>query len=105
MVGHLWAQILAAIATICRQPLPDTSITTAWRLRGIATLARFRGRGLGKLVAEACLAHALQRGASVLWYSARMSAVGFYQSLGFEAFGDSFLLPEYSDESVNPNPR
>jgi ribosomal protein S18 acetylase RimI-like enzyme len=100
---HLGAFIegtLAAIATICFQSMPNSSDSGEWRLRGMATRDEFRRRGLGKRLTEECVAYAQSKRGSFVWCSARMSAVSFYDSLGFRAVaGEPFSLPEYSPES------
>jgi ribosomal protein S18 acetylase RimI-like enzyme len=64
----------------------------------MATLEEFRGRGLGKRLAERCVAHAVDGRGTVLWCSARIATVPFYRSLGFKEQGEGFHLPEYSGE-------
>ena len=98
---HLGAYVgadLVAIATICCEAMPGLLNATTWRLRGMATLDQFRGRGLGKNLAKSCISHAAKHGGTVVWCKARQSAVGFYCSLGFEEQGSPFPLPQYSDE-------
>lgn len=87
-----------AVATICREPMPEESNSNEWRLRGMATLEKFRGIGLGRCLAEKCFAHAANNGGILLWGSARISAATFYRSLGFKKQGKPFRLPEYSNE-------
>jgi GNAT superfamily N-acetyltransferase len=90
---------LAAVATVCPQPMPNSSETGEWRLRGMATWDTYRGIGLGKRLAQACLDYALSERGSLVWCSARLSAAGFYRSLGFEEVGGKpFSLLEYSRE-------
>jgi ribosomal protein S18 acetylase RimI-like enzyme len=98
---HLGAFVngqMAAVATVCHQSMPGTSMAGQWRLRGMATLEEFRGNGLGRRLAERCAAHAADCRGSLLWCSARMAAVPFYRSLGFEERGEKFHLPQYSSE-------
>jgi ribosomal protein S18 acetylase RimI-like enzyme len=98
---HLGAFVngrLAAVATVCHESMPGTSDAGEWRLRGMATLEQFRGRGFGKRLAERCVAHAADSQGTLLWCSTRMATVPFYRSLGFLEQGESFLLPEYSGE-------
>lgn len=90
--------LMTAVATVCRESMPATSMAGGWRLRGMATSEEFRGGGLGRCLAELCAAHAADRGGSLLWCSARIAAVPFYRSLGFEEHGEKFRLPEYSSE-------
>ena len=97
-VGAFVGQDLAGVATVCQESLPGTCCNTAWRLRGMATADEFRGRGIGKRLAEYCLAYVRSQGGALVWCSARLSAIGFYRSLGFEPDEKSFTLPEYSSE-------
>jgi GNAT superfamily N-acetyltransferase len=65
-----------------------------WRLRGMATRAGFRGRGLGGALVDACIAHARASGGTMMWCNARLKAADFYRRYGFEARGPVFELPE-----------
>lgn len=65
-----------------------------WRLRGMATLPEVRGQGYGKELVHACLRHARAEGGIRLWCNARVSALGFYEALGFVARGSEFAVPE-----------
>jgi GNAT superfamily N-acetyltransferase len=89
---------LASVATVCRERMPGFTTPDTWRLRGMATLARWRGNGLGKRLAERCIAHAAEHGGALLWCSARIGTAAFYRALGFNEHGEPFRLPEYSDE-------
>src|SRR5262249_15928136 len=98
-IGAFSNDELVAVATICAEPMPVNPDDGQWRLRGMATLDRFRGKGLGRRLTEACMAHARSEGGVLVRCSARCSAMGFYGSLGFvEDAGDPFILPEYSSE-------
>jgi ribosomal protein S18 acetylase RimI-like enzyme len=98
-VGAFVNGSLVSVATICREPMPNNSDAGEWRLRGMATVDNYRGKGLGKRLAEHCVAHALSEGGSLVWCSARVSAIGFYRSLGFEEQPvKPFSLPEYSQD-------
>jgi GNAT superfamily N-acetyltransferase len=66
----------------------------AWQLRGMATDDLFRGKGVGRaLLALAeqmlCDAGPIRQ----LWANARVPAVGFYQSLGWEVVSPEFEIP------------
>ncbi|MCA9525628.1 MAG: GNAT family N-acetyltransferase [Myxococcales bacterium] len=85
---------LVGIASIFLEP-PEYNVThpAAWRLRGMATLPEYRGKGLGRLLLTACLRHASAEGGRLAWCNARVSAIGFYRRLGFEQLGAVFELP------------
>ena len=87
---------LAAIASICREPIPGTISADQWRLRGMATMKEYQGFGFGRAVAIACIEYAHSRGAQIIWCTARVSVAAFYESLGFVGSEDQFALPEHS---------
>jgi predicted GNAT family N-acyltransferase len=87
---------LVGIATVLHQQPPelDTTDSTLWRLRGMATLTEVRGKGYGADLVRACLTYVATQRGSWLWCDARESARGFYEHLGFEVRGDRYVLPE-----------
>lgn len=72
-------------------PEPYEANSSAWRIRGMATDPRYQGRGCGKLLVAAILDKARDQGVGVVWCNARTSALGFYQSCGFDAIGPEFI--------------
>ncbi|GIK63365.1 MAG: putative N-acetyltransferase YitI [Chloroflexota bacterium] len=87
-VGGFWEEQMVSIATVIRDAPPETQHSTAWRLRAVATLPEFQGRGIGKAVISHCIEYAIQQGGTLLWCNARPDAVGFYEKLGFQIEGD-----------------
>jgi len=92
--GALLKDELVGVATIFPEAPPWASIPNAWRLRGMAVLAPQRGLGIGKQLVRFCLEHIQSQGGSLLWCNARVTALPFYQGLGFQTIGDQFLSPE-----------
>ncbi|MEW6153731.1 MAG: GNAT family N-acetyltransferase [Actinomycetota bacterium] len=82
----------AAIASLYREARPGGP-WPAWRLRGMATDARWRGLGLGRALVEACASHVSHRGGGELWCNARVAATGFYARAGFGAVSAEFDVP------------
>jgi GNAT superfamily N-acetyltransferase len=64
-----------------------------WRVRGMATAAGERGRGVGREVLDALLEHARVSGGTCVWCNARVPARSFYERAGFRACSDVFELP------------
>jgi predicted GNAT family N-acyltransferase len=66
----------------------------AWQLRGMATDSRQQGRGLGRQLFESA---AIDAGRAepgrVFWCNARLSAVGFYEKLGWRVVSEPFDVP------------
>lgn len=63
----------------------------AYQLRGMATAPTVRGTGVGTALLLAGLAECRARGAEVVWARARVTALEFYTSHGFEVVGDEFV--------------
>jgi GNAT superfamily N-acetyltransferase len=88
---------LIAVATVCREPLPGEQSTTSWRLRGMAALPEYRGHGIGKDLAQRCIAYAAEHGGTILWCTSRIATAHFYRKLGFFESGGTFTLPQHSN--------
>lgn len=63
-----------------------------YRIRGMASAPEVRGRGYGAALLRAALEQARQRGAELVWCNGRTSARGFWESQGFTAVGEEFVL-------------
>lgn len=96
-VGAFDGSELVGIASVCREDLPPDLRTLdygpTWRLRGMATVPRVRGSGIGRRLLEACFAHIEKHGGTLLWCNARVVALGFYRHLGFTSHGVEFEIP------------
>jgi ribosomal protein S18 acetylase RimI-like enzyme len=71
-----------------------------WRVRGMATKPRVRGRGAGTHVLEALVQHAVAHGATRVWCNARTPARSLYERLGFVVASDEFELPDIGPHYV-----
>ena len=65
-----------------------------YQLRGMATLANYRGKGYGKLLALKSEDHLIDKNIHKTWCNARVGALSFYKSLNYNILGDSFVVPE-----------
>jgi RimJ/RimL family protein N-acetyltransferase/predicted GNAT family N-acyltransferase len=78
------------IASIYREPPPQSDEAGAWRLRGMATAPDARHGGHGRALLRACLGHAARGRGGRVWCNARTPARGFYEREGFTAHGEVF---------------
>lgn len=83
--------MLVGIASVSRNPCPRHTFPGPWQLRGMATAPEVRGRGHGRALIAACVAHVAACGGRTLWCNGRTSAAGFYLALGFAAVGDEYV--------------
>jgi GNAT superfamily N-acetyltransferase len=65
-----------------------------WRVRGMATKPRARGRGAGTRVLQALVQHAVTHGATRVWCNARTRARTLYEREGFVVASDEFNPPD-----------
>lgn len=64
-----------------------------YRLRGMATLSEYQGRGLSSALLKTAFPVIKQNQCTLLWCNAREKAMGYYLKVGFKQFGDFFSLP------------
>lgn len=81
---------LAGIASIYKDNMKGNDEPESWRLRGMATSEKFRGKGFGKELMETCLNHIKEHGGKLLWCNARTTAEKFYEKFGMKRKGDVF---------------
>ena len=67
----------------------------ACQLRGMATAAEFRGRGVGNQLLNFAIVYLRGLQADYLWCNARKAAWSFYLGVGFE-----FISPEFEIEGI-----
>lgn len=83
---------LVGVASLFQATFPGDPPEPALQLRGMATHPKYRGRGCGRLLVEACCSAALNRSIQTLWCNARESALGFYSKLGWKIIGNRFEI-------------
>jgi len=93
-LGAFDGERLIAVATFFPETCKTHPGVLAYRLRGMATLRPWQGRGGGRALVLAGQRLVEENGAQVLWCNARSTARGFYEKLGFETEGDEFELPD-----------
>ena len=82
---------LIAISSWMRRRYPDLPALVGYQLRGMATEPRSSGTGAGTALLVEGIRRVTERGASVVWARARVSALPFYERHGFETIGDEYV--------------
>jgi predicted GNAT family N-acyltransferase len=99
---HLAARIDDRVVGVVRfspAPCPWRPLArAAWQLRGMATEAAVRGSGAGRAMVDDGLRRVAERGGDVVWCDARVSAVGFYERVGFIV-----VTEEYDKPGIGPH--
>jgi GNAT superfamily N-acetyltransferase len=87
-VGAYEGEALVAVGLVG----PD-GVAGEWRVRGMATDPRVRGRGAGSAVLAALLARAGAEGAQRIWCNARTPSRSLYERAGMRAVSEEFEIP------------
>lgn len=72
-------------------PSPYEGEPAAWQLRGMAVAPELQSSGIGARVLLGAIDIVRAAGAPLLWANARVTALGFYERLGFEVVGEEYL--------------
>ncbi|UKJ05779.1 GNAT family N-acetyltransferase [Solitalea lacus] len=81
---------IISIGSFNRSNLPYFGSTAQYHLKGMATSLEHRGKNAGSVLVRFAIDYLKQKDIHLLWCNARVSAVGFYQKLGFTSIGDAF---------------
>lgn len=65
-----------------------------YQLRGMAAREESQGKGFGKLLLERAELILSGKGIDIIWCNARITAVEFYEKLGYQAMGKQFEVPQ-----------
>jgi GNAT superfamily N-acetyltransferase len=87
-VGAFDGTVTVGCATVFPEAYEEEP--AAWRLRGMAVAPDYQGRGIGQRVLDATTDRAVAAGAGLLWATGRVSALTFYERLGWEVVGELF---------------
>jgi GNAT superfamily N-acetyltransferase len=91
--GVLEENDIVAIGSFFQMSTPKLNAHFPYRLRAMAVHPSHRGQHFGQaLIRQACL-DLKQRHADILWCDARIGAVPFYQSMGFDMHPEVYQIP------------
>jgi len=93
---HMGAEVngeICSIGTFYPESSPKVNAHAPYRLRAMATHPDFRRQHMGERLIREALEELQHQGADVLWCDARLKAVPFYASLGFQALPEVYDVP------------
>lgn len=79
---------LVSVASFFYERNPIFADLHQYQLRGMATLPECQGQGLSSELLSSAFPIIKQNFCTLLWCNARVSAVGFYEKVGFKKFND-----------------
>lgn len=87
-VAAFYDEVQVAIGSIHPEPMPDGYKADAWRIHDLAVDHGHRGIGVGAMLIQRCLEHAVGHEARAAWCLAPAGAFGFFERYGFQRTGD-----------------
>ena len=66
----------------------------SFQIRGMAVLDSHQKQGVGETLVHKAEDFCRNENATLIWFNARTSAVGFYKKMGFEIVGSEFEIKE-----------
>jgi GNAT superfamily N-acetyltransferase len=91
-LGYYDQEELVCVASFHPQQYGEY-IGTGYQLRGMATLEKYRGKGIGNQLVNFAIVYLRGQKANYIWCNARKKAIKFYQNIGFEIISDEFEVP------------
>lgn len=98
-LGYFNQDKLVSIATFHRKN-HEQYAGTGYQLRGMATLADCRGKGIGNQLLNFGIVYLRGQKANYIWCNARKNALKFYNDLGFEIISDEFEVSNIGPHRV-----
>jgi GNAT superfamily N-acetyltransferase len=98
-LGYYQGDELVSIASFHPQHYGEFN-GIGYQLRGMATLEKYRGKGIGNQLLNFGIVYLRGQKANYLWCNARKKATPFYQHMGFEIISPEFELPEIGPHYV-----
>jgi predicted GNAT family N-acyltransferase len=100
---HLGAYIddvLVGIASFNFEVNKDLPDYKQFRLRAMAVTPECRNKGVGKMIVLNAIDKLKTTDTKILWCKGRTNVIGYYNKLGFEAFGSSFDYPGIGEHII-----
>ena len=91
---------LVGVASVYEFKNNNFSETKQLQLRGMSVLKNYQKQGIGQKLLIHCEKYAIQCNIKLIWFNARISAVLFYEKLGYDRFGKEFDIPEIGKHFV-----
>lgn len=92
-LGAFMDNKLVSVASFYFEKHPDLEEPFQFRLRGMATLPDYQHKGLSTELLKMAFPIIKQNFCHLVWCNARVTAVEFYQKVGFEKVGEEFDIP------------
>ena len=93
-LGAFKEKKLVSIASFYFNTNQSFDTPNQYQLRGMATLPEFQKQGLSRELLKFGFPLIQRNLCHLVWCNARISATGFYETVGFKPVGDTFDIPD-----------
>ncbi len=92
--GLFSGQELVGIISLFQKTNPIFTKNNQYQIRGMAVLENQQKTGFGKALILHSEAFCKNHNVDVIWFNARIEAVGFYEKMGYQKTGFPFEIPD-----------
>ena len=92
--GIFESENLIGVISIFKNCHAQFDDTISFQFRGLAILENFQKQGLGQKLITYCENYTSSQKGSLIWFNARIKAVGFYEKLNYKIIGDTFEIKD-----------
>ena len=98
--GLYLSQELVGIISLFKKNNPTFSEKNQYQIRGMAVLENHRKKDFGKALIIHSEEECKNQGVDLIWFNARMEAIGFYEKMGYKQEGIPFDIPDIGEHIV-----
>ena len=92
--------LLVAVLTILENNSKLFKSKKQYQIRGMAVLIEFQKKGFGEDLIIFAESFIQKKHGDLIWFNARIAAVGFYKKIGFSIIGEAFEIKEVGTHFV-----
>jgi GNAT superfamily N-acetyltransferase len=92
--GLYLAQELVGIISLFKKSNPIFNEQNQYQIRGMAVLQNQQKKDFGKALILHSEAYCKNQNVELIWFNARVEAVGFYEKMGYQKTGNLFEIPD-----------
>jgi len=90
--GLLVNKQLAGVVSVFKNCSPFSDVEGQYQLRGMAVLSSHQKKRYGEALLKYAEDYLKSENAQIIWFNARLVAIGFYEKLGYATVGEPFEI-------------
>ena len=98
--GLYLSQELVGIVSLFKKINPSFTEKNQYQIRGMAVLENHRKKDFGKALIVYCEEECSNQEVDLIWFNARVEAIGFYEKMGYLKKGIPFEIPDVGEHIV-----